>query len=210
MWQWHCRNRRGNFFFPLLFFFVSTAKHTDSFSIPLAMSMWFSHQSMRGNNCNSQIEKVLTNHDHKALDPFQTLYVISNFSLRGMRKRRPMRRDTTTTKKRGYPSIFKSAGIAPKSAGIGSKFLSRRFFSRRFRPPLFKCGDRVVRTCTGAFQKRWDRSQRFQTLFRRFWKRWDSLYENVNITYSSASKSAGICSTYSSAFKSAGIGLESV
>ena len=73
-----------------------------------------------------------------------------------------------TTKKRGYPSVLKSAGIAPKNAGIGSKFLSRRFFSRRFKPPLFECGDRVLRTCTNAFQKRWDRSWRFQTLFRRF------------------------------------------
>ena len=77
-------------------------------------------------------------------------------------------RDTTTTKKGGYPSVLKSAGIAPKSARIGSKFLSRRFFSRRFRPPLFECGDRVVRTCTSTFQKRGDRSQCFQTLFRRF------------------------------------------
>ena len=71
-------------------------------------------------------------------------------------------------KKRGYPSILKSVGIAPKSAGIGSKFLSRHFFSRCFRPPLFECGDRVVWTCTSAFQKRGDRSRRFQTLFRRF------------------------------------------
>ena len=41
-----------------------------------------------------------------------------------------------TTKKRDYPSVLKSAGIAPKSAGIRSKFLSRRFFpgasDRRF------------------------------------------------------------------------------
>ena len=47
----------------------------------------------------------------------------------------------STTKKGDYPSILKSVGIAPKSAGIGSKFLSRRFFSRRIRPPLFECGD---------------------------------------------------------------------
>ena len=66
-----------------------------------------------------------------------------------------------TTQKRGYPSVLKSAGIAPKSVGIGSKFLSRRFFPRRFRPPLFECGDRVVRTCTSAVQKREDRSRRF-------------------------------------------------
>ena len=84
------------------------------------------------------------------------------------RYQNPLSTKSFTTKKRGYPSVFKSAGIAPKSAGIGSKFLSRRFFSRRSRPPLFECGDRVVRTCTSAFQKRWDRSRRFQTLFRRF------------------------------------------
>ncbi|KAK9985600.1 hypothetical protein SO802_030551 [Lithocarpus litseifolius] len=37
-------------------------------------------------------------------------------------------RSDVTTKKRGYPSVFKSAGIAPKNAGIGSKALSRHFF----------------------------------------------------------------------------------
>ena len=46
---------------------------------------------------------------------------------------------TSTTKKQGYPSVLKSAGIAPKSARIWSKFLSRRFFSPRIRPPLFEC-----------------------------------------------------------------------
>ena len=50
-----------------------------------------------------------------------------------------------TTKKRGYPSVFKSAGIAPKSAGIGSKFLSRRFFSR-------ECGYRVARPVPALFK----------------------------------------------------------
>ena len=94
-----------------------------------------------------------------------------------------------TTKKRGYPSILKSAGISLKSAGIWSKFLSRGFFSRRFRPLLFECGDRVVWTCTSAFQKRQY-----------------SLYENVNITYTSAFESTGIGSTYSNAFKNAGLG----
>ena len=49
-----------------------------------------------------------------------------------------------TTKKWGYPSIFKTIGIAPKSAGIRSKFLSRRFFSRRFKPPGNECGYRVA------------------------------------------------------------------
>ena len=107
-----------------------------------------------------------------------------------------------TTKKWGYPSIFKTAGIALKSARIGSEFLSRRFFSRHFKPLAFECGDRVTRTCTSAFQKR--------TLFRRFYLCQDSLYKNVNITYTSAFESAGIGTTYASAFKSAGIGLESI
>ena len=71
-----------------------------------------------------------------------------------------------TTKKRGYPSVFKSAGIAPKSAGIGSKFLSRRFFSRRFRPPLFECGDRVVRAYTSALDRRFLVSKLFWSIFR--------------------------------------------
>ena len=57
-----------------------------------------------------------------------------------------------TTKKRGYPSVFKSAGIAPKSAGIGSKFLSRRFFSRRFKPLGNECGYRVARPIPALFK----------------------------------------------------------
>ena len=57
-----------------------------------------------------------------------------------------------TTKKGGYPSVFKSAGIAPKSAGIGSKFLSRRFFSRRFKPPGNECGYRVARPVPALFK----------------------------------------------------------
>ena len=124
-------------------------------------------------------------------------------------------RTAYTTKKWGYPNVFKTAGIALKSTGIGSKFLSQRFFSRRFKPLAFECGDRVTRTCTSAFQKRWDRSRRFQTLFRRFYLCWDNLYENVNITYTSvfttcasAFESAGIGCTYTSASKSANIGHE--
>ena len=104
-----------------------------------------------------------------------------------------------TTKKWGYPSVFKTAGIALKAAGIGSKFLSQRYFSQRFKPLAFECGDRVTRTYTSAFQKRWDRSRRFQTLFRRFYLCWDSLYENMNITYTS------VFTTCASAFESAGI-----
>ena len=49
--------------------------------------------------------------------------------------------------KRGYPSVFKTIGIAPKSAGIGSKFLSRCFFSRRN-----ECGYRVARPVPALFK----------------------------------------------------------
>ena len=118
-----------------------------------------------------------------------------------------------TTKKWGYPNVFKTAGIALKSAEIGSKFLSRRFFSRRFKPLAFECGNRVTWTCTSAFQKRWDRSRHFQTLFRHFYLCWNSLYKNMNITYTnifttcaSAFESASIGCTYANASKSAGIG----
>ena len=55
-------------------------------------------------------------------------------------------------KKRGYPSVFKTAGIALKSAGIGSKFLSRRFLSRRFKPPGNECGYRVARPVPALFK----------------------------------------------------------
>ena len=120
-----------------------------------------------------------------------------------------------TTKKWGYPNVFKIAGIALKSAGIGSKFLSQCFFSWRFKLLAFECGDRVTRTCTSAFQKRLDRSRCFQTLFQRFYLCWDSFYENVNITYTSvfttcasAFESTGIGCTYANASKSASIGHE--
>ena len=45
-----------------------------------------------------------------------------------------------------------NAGIAPKSAGIGSKFLSRRFFSRRFKPLGNECGYRVARPVPALFK----------------------------------------------------------
>ena len=67
-----------------------------------------------------------------------------------------------TTKKGGYPSILKTIGIAPKSTGIGSKFLFRRFKSPRFEyrdrvagplPALFRPCSSVF-TCVGtAFMK---------------------------------------------------------
>ena len=69
-------------------------------------------------------------------------------------------RSPLTTKKRGYPSVFKSAGIAQKSAGIGSKFLSRHFFSRRFKPPGNECGYRVARP-----EKRWERHTPYISAF---------------------------------------------
>ena len=59
---------------------------------------------------------------------------------------------TVTTKKRGYPSVFKTAGIAPKSAGIGSKFLSQHFFSWRFKPLGNECGYRVARPVLALFK----------------------------------------------------------
>ena len=55
-------------------------------------------------------------------------------------------------KKRGYPSVCKTTGIAPKSAGIGSKFLSWRFFSQRFKPLGNECGYRVARPVPMLFE----------------------------------------------------------
>ena len=113
-----------------------------------------------------------------------------------------------TTKKQGYPSVLKTTGIAPKSAGIGSKFLSWRFFSWPFKPPWFECRYRVVKHVPALFKSAGIGPNAFQTLFQRFYLCWDNLYENVNITYISAFESARIGTTYASAFKSAGIGLE--
>ena len=110
--------------------------------------------------------------------------------------------------KKGYPSVFKTVGIAPKSAGIGSKFLSWRFFPRRFKPPGNECGYRVARP-----EKRWERHTPYISAF-----------ESAGIG-TSAFKSADIClesiefkrpipalsvCTYSSVHKSAGIGIGSV
>ena len=55
-------------------------------------------------------------------------------------------------KKRGYPSVFKTVGIAPESTGIGSKFLSQHFFSRRFKPPHNECGYRVAGLVLALFK----------------------------------------------------------
>ena len=49
-----------------------------------------------------------------------------------------------TTKKRDYPNVLKTTGIAPKSTGIRSKFLSWRFLSRRFKLLRFECQNRVA------------------------------------------------------------------
>ena len=109
-----------------------------------------------------------------------------------------------TTKKQGYPSVFKTAEIAPESAGIGSKFLSRRFFSRRVKPPRNECGYRVAGPVPTLFKsagkcicpilKRWYRP------FKLYWF----------MTYTSAFESAGIGRTYSSILKSTGIDLKSI
>ena len=91
------------------------------------------------------------------------------------REREETRKRRSTTKKQGYPSVFKSAGIdlksagiALKSAGIGLFFLSRRFFSRRFKPPGNECGNRAngpVPALLKALGKAYALCQRFQ-------KRW--------------------------------------
>ena len=115
--------------------------------------------------------------------------------------------DPCTTKKQGYPSVFKSAGIALKSAGIGLFFLSRRFFSRRFKPPGNECGNRAngpVPALLKALGKAYALCQRFQ----KRWYRPFKLYWYM--TYTSAFESAGIGRTYSSVLNSAGIGLESI
>ena len=57
-----------------------------------------------------------------------------------------------TLQKNRDPNFLKSAGIAIKNAGIGSKFLSRRFFSRRFKPPWFECWNRVVGPVPALFK----------------------------------------------------------
>ena len=72
-----------------------------------------------------------------------------------------------TTKKQGYPSVFKSTGIAPKSAGIGLFFLSWRFFSRRFKPPSNECGNRATKPVT--------------TLLKARFKTYTSTFESVGI-----------------------------
>ena len=110
-----------------------------------------------------------------------------------------------TTKKRVYPSIFKTARIAPESARIGSKFLSRRFFSRRFKPPRFECWYRVIELVLALFKSAKKGIRPIQC----FWKH---RYRPFKLywfkTYTSAFENARIGSTYSSAFKSAGIGYE--
>ena len=87
-----------------------------------------------------------------------------------------------TTEKRGYPSIFKTTGIAPESAGIGSKFLSRCFISRRFKPSRSDSQYRVVELVPALLKSIGIGPGAFQTLFRRFYLCRDNLYRNMNIT----------------------------
>ena len=130
----------------------------------------------------------------------------------------------TLQKKWGYPSVLKTARIAPEGAGIGSKFLSRRFFSWRFKPPQFECRYRVAGPVSELFKSVGRGIQVFQIimiqdLYQRFQKAYTSAFESVGIgkTYSSVLKSPDIAlelikfkQTYISTFESAGIGLKSI
>ena len=98
-----------------------------------------------------------------------------------------------TTKKQGYPSVLKTAGIAPESAGIGSKLLSLCF-----KPPRFECRNRITGPIPALFKSTGIGPSTFQTMFQRFYLCWDSLYENVYITYTS------VFTTCANAFESAG------
>ena len=59
---------------------------------------------------------------------------------------------TTTTKKKGLFQRFQNRWDSPKKRWIRSKFLSQRFFSRRFKPPGNECGYRVVRPVLVLFK----------------------------------------------------------
>ena len=85
------------------------------------------------------IKKKKKNNNHVL---FNFLYRLFSFILIG----------EVTTKKGGYPSVLKIAGIALKSAGIGSKFLSQRFLSRRLKPPRFECRNRVAGPVPALFK----------------------------------------------------------
>ena len=75
-------------------------------------------------------------------------------------------------KNEAIPAVLKTAGIAPKSARIGSKFLSRHFCSRRFKPLGNECGYRVARPVQ-ALSKALGKAY---ALYQRFWKRWNRYY----------------------------------
>ena len=76
--------------------------------------------------------------------------------------------------------------LALQKNRIGSKFLPLRFFSRRFKPLRFECQNRVTKLVPMLFKSTETSNNAFQTLFQRFYLCRDSLYENVNITYTSA------------------------
>ena len=100
----------------------------------------------------------------------------------------------SATKKMGYPSVFKTAGIRSK------------LISQRFKPPRSESLYRNAGPVPVLFKNAGIGPGAFQTLFRCFYLCRDSLYEKVNITYTGVFESVGIGTTYASAFKSAGIG----
>ena len=114
----------------------------------------------------------------------------------------------SSLQKKGLSQHFENCWVAPESVGIGSKILFRRFFSWCFKPPRFECQNRVAIPVPTLFKSAGIGPSAFQILFRCFYLCQDSLYENLNITYTGAFESARIGTTYASAFKSVGIGLE--
>ena len=58
--------------------------------------------------------------------------------------------------------------------------------SQLFKLPRFECRDRVARPVPALFKSTGIGPGAFQVLFRRFYLCRDSLYENVNITYTNA------------------------
>ena len=86
----------------------------------------------------------------------------------------------SATKKMGYPSVFKTAGIRSK------------LISQRFKPPRSESLYRNAGPVPLLFKNAGIGPGAFQTLFRCFYLCRDSLYENINITCISAFKSANI------------------
>lgn len=84
-----------------------------------------------------------------------------------------------TTKKGGYLSVFKTAGIAPESSGLRSKWkcwiapessgTRWKFLSQRFKPPRSDNWYRVVGPIPTLFKNTRIGPDTFQTLFRCFY-----------------------------------------